>query len=141
MLLTGARVSEACGICWDALDIEQGIARVVRRVRWDYTTKTPFLEDVTKTSGSARLLMLPKRLQDIFLQIKKETINNLVFTDRKGELLRYNAIQSAFNAGFIALSSPGVLLIFAGILTLQWLLWEQIIFLLFKLVLDIRNKQ
>ena len=106
MLLTGARISEACGMCWDALDLEQNLVRVIRRVRWDYTTKIPVLEEVTKTSGSARLLMLPKRLQDMFLQMKKEAINNLVFTDRKGELLRYNAIQSAFNAGFRALKLP-----------------------------------
>ena len=106
MLLTGARISEACGICWEALDLEQGFARVMRRVRWDYTTKIPVLEEVTKTSGSARLLMLPKRLQDIFLQMKKEAINHLVFTDRKGGLLKYNAIQSAFNAGFRALKFP-----------------------------------
>ena len=86
MLLTGARISEACGICWDALDLEQNFVRVTRRVRWDYTTKIPVLEEVTKTSGSARLLMLPERLQNIFLQMKKEAINNLVFTDRKGEL-------------------------------------------------------
>ena len=48
------------------LDLEQNLVRVIRRVRWDYTTKIPVLEEVTKTSGSARLLMLPKRLQDIF---------------------------------------------------------------------------
>src|SRR4051812_5437478 len=30
----------------------------------------------------------------------------LVFTDRNGQALRYNAIQSAFNAGFKALDLP-----------------------------------
>ena len=104
MLLTGARVSEACGLKWNALDL--GIARVIRRVRWDRLTRKPFLEEVTKTSQSARLLVLPKRLQDILLEMKKEAINDLVFTNNKGELLKYNAIQSAFNAGFVALKLP-----------------------------------
>ena len=106
MLLTGARVSEACGICWDALDLERGVARVVRRVRWDYWNKQPVLEEVTKTTQSARLLVLPKRLQDILLEIKKEAKSDLVFADQEGGVLKYNAIQSAFNAGFEALNLP-----------------------------------
>ena len=106
MLLTGARISEACGLNWDAVELDRGIARVIRRVRWDYTTKIPFLEDVTKTCQSARLLILPKRLQDILLEIKKEAVSDLVFADLKGELLRYNAVQSAFNQGFMALGLP-----------------------------------
>jgi len=61
---------------------------------------------VTKTSQSARLLILPKRLQDILLEIKKESVSDLVFTGRNGKLLKYNAVQSAFNAGFEALNLP-----------------------------------
>ena len=33
MVLTGARVGEACGMLWEAVDLEEGIARVVRRIR------------------------------------------------------------------------------------------------------------
>ena len=106
MLSTGARVSEACGLKWEEIDLEKGIARVIRRVRWDHFTRQPFLEDVTKTARSARLLMIPEKLKNIFRELKKEAQNDLVFTDRKGELLKYNAIQSAFNAGFVALNLP-----------------------------------
>ena len=106
MLLTGARVGEACGMKWDSVDLEQGIARVMRRVRWDQYSKYPFLEDITKTSQSARILILPKKLQDILLQMKKESVNDLVFTDDKGELLKYNAVQSSYNHGFMALGLP-----------------------------------
>ena len=106
MLLTGARVGEACGMKWSAVDLKNGIARVIRRVRWDHFTRKPFLEEVTKTSQSARLLILPKRLQDILLEMKKNAINDLVFINTKGELLKYNAVQSTFNAGFVALSLP-----------------------------------
>lgn len=106
MLLTGARVGEACGMKWSAVDFKNGVARVIRRVRWDHFTRRPFLEEVTKTSQSARLLILPKRLQDILLEMKRTAMNDLVFTDTNGELLRYNAVQSAFNAGFTALELP-----------------------------------
>jgi len=36
----------------------------------------------------------------------KETISDLVFTDKNGELLKYNAIQLSFNVGFEALGLP-----------------------------------
>ena len=106
MLLTGTRVSEACGLKWDAVDLERGLIRILRRVSWDRINKMPSLDEVTKTSGSARLLILPKRLQFILSQMKQEAVNDLVFTNRQGELLKYNAIQSAFNVGFIALKLP-----------------------------------
>ena len=106
MLLTGARVSEACGLKWESLDLEKGMARVVRRVRWDHRTKLPHLEDITKTIQSARMLVLPKTIQEILSQMKEEDVNDLVFTDKKGGLLKYNAIQSVFNQGFKALDLP-----------------------------------
>ena len=106
MLLTGARVGEACGLKWDAIDLEENIARVIRRVRWDQQTKRPFLEEVTKTSQSVRILTLPERLHKIFSEMKRESVGDLVFTNPEGKLLIYNAVQMAFNAGFIALNLP-----------------------------------
>ena len=106
MLLTGARVSEACGLKWDAVDLDQGMIRIIRRVSWDRKNKIPVLEDVTKTSSSARLIILPKRLQTVFYQMKKSAMSDVVFTNNQEGLLKYNAIQSAFNAGFIALGLP-----------------------------------
>ena len=106
MLLTGARVGEVCGLKWSEVDLEKGFVRIIRRVRWDQRTKRPFLEDVTKTSQSARVLMLPEKLKDILREMQKSALNDLVFTDQRGELLKYNAIQSSFNAGFVALELP-----------------------------------
>ena len=106
MLLTGTRISEACGLKWDAVDLDQSIVRILRRVSWDRRNKIPTLEDVTKTSSSTRILILPKRLQTVFYQMKKEAVNNVVFTNPEGGLLKYNAVQSSFNAGFIALNLP-----------------------------------
>ena len=79
---------------------------VLRRVSCDKVNKNPSIDEVTKIINSARLLILPKRLQALLSQMKKEAMSDLVFTDNKGELLRYNAIQSAFNAGFEALNLP-----------------------------------
>ena len=106
MLLTGTRIGEACGLKWDAVDFKRSLARVIRRVRWDYWTKMPFLEEVTKTSQSARVLVLPKKIQDILLKMKKENLSDLVFADEQGGPLKYNAVQSSFNAGFTALNLP-----------------------------------
>ena len=106
MLLTGTRVSEACGLKWSEVNLEKGFVRIIRRVRWDQRTKHPFLEETTKTAESARVLMLPERLKDILREMKQSALNDLVFTDLEGELLKYNAIQSSFNAGFKALGLP-----------------------------------
>lgn len=50
--------------------------------------------------------MLPQKLKDILREMKQSAVNDLFFTNWHGELLKYNAIQSAFNAGFIALELP-----------------------------------
>ena len=78
-----------------AVDLEQGKARVVRKIRWDHKTKSPSLEEDTKTSASVRLLILSDELIEILKQIKKENGDEeLLFTDKQGEALKYNAIQS-----------------------------------------------
>ena len=107
MVLTGARIGEACGMLWSAVDLEQGKARVIRKIRWDHKTKRPCLEEDTKTSASVRLLILSDELIEVLRQMKKETQEEgLLFTDRQGLALKYNAIQSAFNAGFRSLKLP-----------------------------------
>ena len=106
MLSTGSRVGEACGLKWSEVNLEKGTARVIRQVRWDHFTRKPFLEDSTKTAGSARLLMIPEKLKTIMQQMKREALSDLVFTNGKGGLIKYNAVQSAFNAGFTALNLP-----------------------------------
>ena len=108
MILTGARVSEACGLSWDALDLNRGIARVIRRMAWEQRNKKPYLEETTKTASSARILLLPDELLEILKAMKKETQNrnDLIFVNHKNEALKYNAIQASFNAGFVALKLP-----------------------------------
>lgn len=107
MVLTGARVGEACGMLWEVVDLEKGIARVVRRIRWDHKTRKPCLEYTTKTKSSVRLLLLSSELVNLLKQMEKERGNEeFLFVDRKGRPLKYTAIQMAFNAGFRALNLP-----------------------------------
>ena len=105
MLLTGARVGEACGMLWSAVDLEQKTARVIRRIRWDQRTKRAYLEETTKSSASVRLLILSDELVSLLKQMKEESNGqDFLFVDKKGEALKYNAIQTNFNAGFMALN-------------------------------------
>ena len=108
MILTGARVSEACGMNWDCVDLENGQARVIRRMAWEQRTKRPYLEETTKTSASVRMLLLSDDLIDVLKLMKeeKQSKTGLIFTDKIGEALKYNAIQSSFNAGFKTLNLP-----------------------------------
>ena len=107
MVLTGARVSEACGMCWDAVDLERGIARVIRRMAWEQRHK-PYLEETAKTAASVRVLLLSDELLEVLKVMKEEKQHqsDLVFVSHINGGLRYNAIQSAFNAGFVALGLP-----------------------------------
>ena len=105
MILTGARVSETCGMCWECVDLQKGQARVIRTMAWDLK-KRPYLEETTKTSASVRVLLLSDELVRILRQTKKECQNQagLLFIDRKGEALKYGAIQTSFSSGFKALN-------------------------------------
>lgn len=107
MLLTGTRVSEACGMCWDAVDLEEGTARTIRRIRWDQKTKQPHLEDAGKTSASIRLLHLPNELIEILKQMKQEDgSKGLLFKNLNGHPLSYTRIPLCFNQAFKALGLP-----------------------------------
>ena len=107
MVLTGARVGEACGLMWDAVDLEKGTARIFRQVSWDIMSKDPYLEERVKTKESLRILVLPKELVEILKVIKKEyPERKFIFSDKNGKLLRYNAVQSSYNHGFMALNLP-----------------------------------
>ena len=80
---------------------------MIRSVSWDHKTRRPQLEDTTKTESSVRMLLLSDELIELLRQMKEEQKDSeLVFTDSKGDLLKYRTIQSTFNAGFVALNLP-----------------------------------
>jgi integrase len=107
MILTGCRVSEAAALKWDAIDVKLKLARIVRTVHWDHWTRKPSLQETTKTDGSARVVLLPDVLVALLGEIRSRNPGSqFVFLGRNGDLLKYNAIQSRFNAGFKALDLP-----------------------------------
>ncbi len=105
MLSTGVRVGEACGIKWSDIDFEQGISRLTQKVKWDVSSRKPFIEDVFKTPAE-RILIIPKPLSAVLLRMKEISKTELIFVNKKNEMLKYTTIQSNFNAGFIALGLP-----------------------------------
>jgi integrase len=107
MILTGCRVGEACALKWDMVDFKMKFARISRTVHWDYKTRKPSLQDSTKTDESSRIVILSETLLDLLCLIKlRNEASDIVFPDRKGGFLKYNAVQSAFNAGFKAMNLP-----------------------------------
>ena len=86
MILTGARVGEACGICWGAVDLKKELARVIRGLGWNYKTKRPHLEEATKPSSSIRLLLLSDELLTVLREMKLESKN-------KSGLLFYGSVR------------------------------------------------
>ena len=107
MILTGVRVGEACGLTWDAIDIQKRTAKIFRKVGWDKKSKKPYIEERMKTKESFRILVLPREIVEMLKVIKKEHPQwNIIFTDKKGNLLSYGAIQAAFTRAFKALNLP-----------------------------------
>lgn len=107
MMLTGVRVGEACGLYWEEIDLDARVARIVRVVSWEQKTKKPRIEERAKNDGSIRLIMLPELLVSLLKEMKSNSTGaGLVFRSLTGTMIRYNAIQSAFNAGFEALDLP-----------------------------------
>ena len=107
MLLTGARICEACAMKWDAVDLEEGTARVMRIIRWDFHTRKPELVETTKTATSSRLLLLPDDLVEILKEMRPEDSgDSLLFKKDTGQPLNYVTIQRVFNKGFESLNLP-----------------------------------
>ncbi len=107
MVLTGTRVGEACGLMWDAVDLDNRIAHIHRTVTWCHYSKLPTLRGSTKTEDSNRIVKLPDELVQLLREWKlKAGREPMVFPAAKGGMMKYNAIQSAFNAGFTALEMP-----------------------------------
>ncbi len=107
MVLTATRVGEAAGLFWDAVDFKNDIATIIRTVWWDHHTKAPNVQEVAKTKESIRIIKLSPTLLEMLRVMKEESKGEgPIFTDSKGGVLRYPAIQNAFNSGFVALKLP-----------------------------------
>ena len=112
MVLTGVRVGEACGLKWDAIDLEKGLVNIFRVVGWDRISKRPFFVEGAKTKESLRTLLLPKELIQLLKEIKLEQVKlekpeeEFVFLNKNGKTPIYPSIRYAFTRGFKALGLP-----------------------------------
>ena len=110
MVLTGVRVGEACGLKWDAIDLEKGLVNIFRIVGWDRLSKKPFLTERAKTKESLRTLVLPKELIRMLKEIKQEQLEQpeeeFVFLNKENKTPIYPSIRYAFTSGFKALGLP-----------------------------------
>lgn len=107
MVLTGTRLGEACGICWDQVNLERREVYISRSMCWDHWTRRPYLVDTVKSDDSHRLLHLPDALTSMLKVMKLETGGQgAVFQSKKGQYLKDQSVRSAFNAGFKALGLP-----------------------------------
>jgi integrase len=107
MVLTGTRLGEACGICWDQVNLERRESYISRSLCWDHWTKKPYLVDTVKSDDSHRLVHLPDALIPMLKAMKLESGGQgPLFRNKKGELLKDQSVRSAFNAGFKALGLP-----------------------------------
>ena len=112
MVLTGVRVGEACGLKWDAIDLEKGLVNIFRVVGWDRISKRLFFVERAKTKESLRTLLLPKELIQLLKEIKLEQVKlekpeeEFVFLNKNGKTPIYPSIRYAFTRGFKALGLP-----------------------------------
>lgn len=106
LLMTGCRIGEASGLFWDVVDLRNGIFPVVRTVWWDHSSKEPRVQNLAKNSGSIRNVVMPDAIIEMLTEMHHECSIGPVFAPKPGELLRYPAVQAAFNDGFKALKLP-----------------------------------
>jgi integrase len=103
--LCGARIGEACGLEWSAVDLENAFVEIRQICSWDFITRKPSLRKGTKT-GEIRRIVIPQRLVELMSEWRKiGAQGNLVF-HKDGSLLKYNAIQSVYKKGYRALGLP-----------------------------------
>lgn len=70
LVLTGCRLGEAVGMCWEEVDLDRRVARVVRTVWWDHKTRQPQFQQAAKTEESIRVLTLPRELVEVLRETR-----------------------------------------------------------------------
>ncbi len=103
--MCGARIDEACGLEWSAVDLENASVEIRQICSWDFITRKPSLRKGTKT-GEIRRIVIPQRLVELMSEWRKIGAHgNLVF-HKDGSLLKYNAIQSVYKKAYRVLGLP-----------------------------------
>ena len=108
MLLTGIRMGEASGLCWDSVSLNASSRSTItirRTLSWSHRTKEPYLVQSVKSASSERTLPIPDEVGEVLLQMRENKLRSplwkdLVFVNSKGNALQDNTIRGNFNAAF-----------------------------------------
>lgn len=110
MVLTGLRLGEAAGLCWDAVDLDSPTPslRIVRTLAWHYKTKEPYLQDAAKTEDSIRVVSISGAVLRVLREVRSEghCPTDRVFVTRRGRMLLDNTVRANFNRAFEAAGLP-----------------------------------
>jgi integrase len=99
----GLRIGEACGLNWQALDLERKEAIIEQTITWDHDTWQPMIKNRPK-NGKVRVLVLPDLLVEELkrVKVKRDPNVELVF-HRKGTPLSRKDVGKVYNRALKAL--------------------------------------
>jgi integrase len=112
--LTGVRIGEAMGLCWDSVDLDRRIARIHRTASEDPESKGTTIRPQVKTTASNRVVRLPEDLISILRLCKRGTKHTMddgtgvepVFTLADGALPKYTLVKHYYTSRFEKLGLP-----------------------------------
>ena len=99
----GLRIGELCGMAWDAMDLEHGIARIEWTIEWDQNTWEPRIK-VRPKNGKVRILVLPEVLALELERLKaiRDPKVPLIF-HCKGKPMNRQTVAKAYNRALLRL--------------------------------------
>lgn len=105
-LYAGLRREEACGLCWDCVELDSTTPHITvrRAVHWP-DNNAPVLNDIVKSKAAYRTIPLNVKLADYLKDYKKaqqltdaQLRSRTICCDSNGETLTYSGFRSQWNA-------------------------------------------
>jgi integrase len=96
-VVMGMRIGEVAALGWDRVDFEAGTIKVDRTMDWQ--AREP--ADAPKTESSRRVLPMPPIVAETLKSARRSApMSTMVFRNRAGALVAYEAIRVAYNRAF-----------------------------------------